>query len=308
MRRLVVIGGTGFLGRALVMRLCRRHGDRVSLLVHQARPGWLDGLDIEAVVGNAEDPALLNRLIEPGATVLNLMRPGADGLYQARVENLLRHAGRASRFIHCSSIDVFGTSSRTAINEFTPPNPVSAYERAHFAAEQAVLGASAVDGLVLRLGALFGPGGQNILTIAQEAARAPLWRLALRRSLYGRRRMHLLPVDTAAAAVEHLAVSERPPHRLFVLTDDDAPENNFAYVQDRLLESFRRPSLQWVPELPPALLRAALTLRRRSNADPLRRFHTPRLDATGFVRPIDFATALRAYAVELASEGAFRHP
>src|ERR1700751_1258955 len=105
MRRLVVLGGTGFVRRALLQRLCPDSAVRVSLLLHSARPKWLDGLDVEIIVGKAEDRAVLHRLLEHGGTVINLIRPAEDGLYPMRVEGLLKCSITRGvfRFIQCST-------------------------------------------------------------------------------------------------------------------------------------------------------------------------------------------------------------
>ncbi|WP_204289323.1 hypothetical protein, partial [Serratia marcescens] len=86
------------------------------------------------------------------------------------------------------------------------------------------------------------PGGRNLQAIANEVEKAPAWRLAARRSLNGSRRLHLVSLETVVQTMIQLTNADAPPPRLIV-TDDAAPENNFADVQDLLIRVFRRPDV-----------------------------------------------------------------
>jgi nucleoside-diphosphate-sugar epimerase len=303
MRQFAIVGGTGFVGRAVLERSLRVGEHQTAVLIHRSNPDWLHRIATRVVTGDASDPVVLDRLIIPGATVLNLIRPNGNGRFPHLVQQLVNACVTrgARRLIHCSSIDVFGACRQAVIEENTAPQPVTSYEREHFEAEQVVVQSAArLDAAILRLGAVFGPGGRNIVAIAKEAAAAPLWRLALRRSLYGRRRMHLVPVETAAAAISHLAfVKQEQAGRMFVLTDDEMAENNFLDLLDLLMNAFGRARLDWAPVFPPTALEVALAIRGRSNTNAMRRFHTPALGAIGFRKPISFVEALRAYADQL---------
>src|SRR5690606_21486101 len=112
---------------------------------------------------------------------------------------------------------------------------------------------------VLRLGAVFGAGGRNVVGFAKEMRHAPGWKLALRRALYGDRRMHLVSVETVADALVRAALAPAPlGSQVVLVTEDAAPDNNFAYVQDCLAEAFGRAALKSVPVLPRICLRLAL--------------------------------------------------
>lgn len=199
------------------------------------------------------------------------------------------------RYIHCSSIDVYGRTPTSPITEETVPDPRSPYEREHFAAE-ALAGAAGCDACIVRLGAVFGPGGRNVTLFVNEAQSAPMAKLVLRRALYGQRRLHLVSVEKVVDALHFLAQREgQLGCKHLLLTDDDAPENNFEFLQDSLARAFGRPPLAWVPTLPGPGLRLILMLRGAPNIDPMRRFAGERLRSLGFAADVDFRSRLCRY-------------
>jgi hypothetical protein len=159
------------------------------------------------------------------------------------------------------------------------------------------------DVAIFRCGAIFGEGGRNVVAFAREAREAPLAKLALRRLLYGERRMHLVSVRRVAEVLVAAAADARVlrPRDTFLLTDDDAPENNFAFMQDRLMAAFARPSLAALPVLPPAALAGALRLRGIRHSHPRRRFVDPRLRDLAPPRAT-FAEDLDRYILQLGGD------
>lgn len=117
--------------------------------------------------------------------------------------------------------------------------------------------------------------------------------------------MHLVSVENVADALHRIATShDRPWANRILITDDDAPENNFAFVQEALAKAFDRPTLGWVPETPNFLLRAALIARGRTNAHPARRYAGDNLVATGFRPEQPFAARISRYVASLGTDDA----
>jgi nucleoside-diphosphate-sugar epimerase len=293
---LAVLGGTGFVGRALVERWPRGERADIRLIVHRSRPSWIDTCGVD--VRTADNDEEMVEAVSDSAVVINLLRPGGDGWLEAVTSRIVAQAAETGvrRLLHCSSIDVYGSVAADWIDEETVPQPRTAYEREHLAAEE--LAASApVETCIVRLGAVFGPGGRNLVALAREVRDAPRTRLMVRRALYGNRRMHLVSIAKAADSLRFLALTDRPLRAERVLvTDDDAPENNFMFVQDLLLGAFGRPKLSWMPTLPDSMMAIGLRLRGRSNSNPRRRFATTKLAALGFHSNETFRTQLEKYA------------
>jgi nucleoside-diphosphate-sugar epimerase len=245
-----------------------------------------------------DDEDRLVEAVSGSAVVINLLRPSGDGWMRAVTARIVSQAADAGirRLLHCSSIDVYGSATADWIDEGTDPQPRTAYEREQFAAEETAVLAP-VETCIVRLGAVFGPGGRNVIAFEQEARKAPLIKLMARRAAYGVRRLHLVSVEKVADVLRFLALTERSLHgERILVTDDDALENNFAFLQDTLLRTCGRRGLSWVPPLPHSMIAIGMRLRGRSNSNPRRRFAATKLAALGFQSDETFRTRLEGYA------------
>lgn len=292
-----ILGGSGFVGRSIMDRWSSHPRPPLRVLVHRSRPQWLHGEKGEIVPVDLRDTASLYSALEGVTCLVNLLRPDGSGWMTNAMQAILPTLAQTSvsRIVHASSIDVYGATPVAYVTEDTEPQPGTDYEREHWEIEMLV-SAGETESCIVRPGAIFGPGGSNLVAFVPEIRSAPLTKLAVRRALYGRRRMHLVSVENVADAIAHLACwhAEKPVRRVIV-TDDDMPENNFAFVQETMAEIFGRPSLDWVPELPSIFLHAALLARGRSGTSPMRRFSNLRLRETGFAPLEPFPTRLRQY-------------
>lgn len=295
-----MIGGTGFVGQSLAAGW-RNSGRPLRYLVHRRSPSWLTGSAIDVRQVDLEDEDSIAENVAGSSAVINLLRPLGDGWYPSllgRMAPVLRQAG-VVRYVHTSSIDIFSGSTEQWVNEGTPPKPRTDYEREHVACEQIVTG-TFDEPIILRLGAVFGPSGRNIVSFADEIASRRNVKIVLRRLLNGARRMHLVSAETVTRALAFMTLQERPaPYQVFLVTDDAFEENNFRFVQDVLADAYGRPDLKSIPSLPQPLLKATLVLRGKTPAVAGRRFSPNRLHALGFENS-DFPNALRAYAAYLA--------
>jgi hypothetical protein len=86
-----------------------------------------------------------------------------------------------------------------------------------------------------------------------------------------------------------------------LLTQDDDPDNNFAFVQDTLADYFGRRPLRQVPSLPPAALGVALRMRGLPSRAAWRRFSAQEAASHG-LKTDGFGKALRNYARILAGD------
>ena len=157
----------------------------------------------------ANDDQLVE-VIAGGAVIVNLLRPNGDGWLEAISGRIAAQAAKVSdcRILHCSSTDVYGGVTANWIDEETVPRPRTAYEREHLAAEH-ITASAPVETAILRFGAVFGPGGRNLVAFAREARRASRAKLMTRRVLYGSRRLHLVSVEKVADALRFLALIDR---------------------------------------------------------------------------------------------------
>lgn len=136
---MLLVGGTGFIGRNLVPTL----GSAVRVLVHRRQPGWLPA-GCEVVKGDVLDAASLHRAAVGMEVVLNLTGQEGGDFWQvsqinrvgaALLADVATKAG-VQHFIHVSTAQVYG--EREMAEETTPVSPVSPYAAEKLAAEQAV--------------------------------------------------------------------------------------------------------------------------------------------------------------------------
>jgi len=153
----LVTGGTGFVGSRVVRKLLAR-GERVRCLARGSSSlRNLDGLAVEVVRGDLQDPGSLGEAVRGCDTVYHVAAdyrlwsrdPGE--LYRSNVDgtrNLLAAAERVrvSRFVYCSSVGALGIpKDGTPGTETTPvtlADMVGHYKRSKFLAEREALEAA----------------------------------------------------------------------------------------------------------------------------------------------------------------------
>ncbi|MBI1729703.1 NAD-dependent epimerase/dehydratase family protein [Candidatus Acetothermia bacterium] len=149
MTRAFVTGGTGLVGSHLVERLIER-GDSVCALCRPSSDfSYIERLGADVIVGDLSDEALLRRAVQNmqiiyhcaarpplGGTLYEFTRDNVDG-----TENLLKAAlhQEIERFVHVSTVDVYGYSHHDGTNEEAPLKPDGPYSRSKIEAERIVL-------------------------------------------------------------------------------------------------------------------------------------------------------------------------
>jgi nucleoside-diphosphate-sugar epimerase len=202
--------------------------------------------------------------------------------------------------VHASTCSVYGRASGELIGEETPCAPASAYDRTKHAVE-GILQRHAqgrYELVILRPTAVFGPGGRNLESLAHRVLRQSWPRRYLRACAMDRRHMHTVDVEcVAGAAVFAAAAPLKQPLERFIVSQDDEPGNDYASIEEFFVRRFgaTRYPLSPLP-LPVPLMRWALRLAGRSDAEPHRLYSAAKLAQRGFMRPRPFGAALEEYA------------
>lgn len=276
-----VTGASGFIGRHLLHAL---DGTKLRALSRQERGGgagvtWLRG-DLSAPDGWAP-------LLRGAQTVLHLAPPigaAADAEGPARAFAGACRAHGVRRVVLCSTAVVVGASSDRHVTEDTVCRPATAYERAKWAIEQAFreTACGAFELSVLRPTVVIGPGGRNLVKLARGLTGDSPLRQWVRRSLFGTRHMHLVPVEDVVAALIFLAAAPAALAGTYIVTSND-PANNFADIEQRLGRALGVPAPAVPPApVPDAALGALLGFLGRSDRDPRRVYDGGRIAAAGF--------------------------
>jgi len=305
---LVVLGGTGFIGRHFI-RAAQASGWGLRALTRGVRLG--SGFDdVEWVLGDIHAPSIWQKLLSPGCVVVNLAHTqqvaGADAAAATRL--MVRACAQmgVSRLVHCSSISVFGRASVGIVDELTSCRPLDDYAWHKLAVERALFepDAGEMQITVLRPTAVFGEGGGALRSLALSLKQDSRVTNYLRSSLFGHRRMHLVPVAKVISALRFLCDLEARIHgEVFIVSDDSEPSNNFRNVEALLMQGLKVPAYCLPrPAIPYWILRLALRARGRGEIDPTCSYSMEKLHALGFVHNGDFELSLRDYVTRCSEE------
>ncbi|MFO7655403.1 MAG: NAD-dependent epimerase/dehydratase family protein [Candidatus Krumholzibacteriia bacterium] len=172
MTNVLVTGGTGFTGRALVERLLDL-GHRVTALDRKEGIGTQELRDRGAtvVIGSVTDRSLLRSCLEGVEVVhhlaaafreLNVPASHYDEVNVGGTRAVLEEAVRAGvqRFVYCSTCGVHGNVTDPPADENAPIAPADYYQRTKYLAEPVVLEfhRQGLPSVILRPAAIYGPG------------------------------------------------------------------------------------------------------------------------------------------------------
>jgi nucleoside-diphosphate-sugar epimerase len=263
----VVTGGSGFVGRALLQRLVARPSGRVTAAVRRQDPAPVPGVRYASVGDLAEEPRWREALdgcdvvVHAAARVHVMSRDAASDLQAFRRVNvegtrrLLDEAIDAGvrRFVLLSSVKVNGevTPPGCRFAAGDEPRPEDAYGVSKLEAETLVrekLGEAGIEWVIVRPPLVYGPGvGANFRRLMSWVGRGvplPFASIDNRRSL--------VALDNLVSLVEQCASHPGAARRIFLAADGEdvsTPE-----LLRRIAGAMHRPA-RLVP-VPPALLRA----------------------------------------------------
>jgi nucleoside-diphosphate-sugar epimerase len=214
--KIVVTGGTGFLGRHVVWRLAAR-GHRVVFTGRNA----CEAATVKALAAPAVEFVQLDHGASAARAGLSVCCRGADALVHCAalaspwgrrrsfersnigaVDEVLAACRERAifRLVHISSPSIyFDYTDRLQVREDSPlPSPVNEYARTKRAAEELVLAARLPQAIILRPRAIFGPWDNALLPRLLRLIR--LGRVPLLRG--GRALVDLTYVDNVVDAIE----------------------------------------------------------------------------------------------------------
>lgn len=299
----VVTGANGFIGRYFVQQI-HASGFRIRALIRDQQHVNTDLPNVEWVVGDITEVAIWEKLLEPGCIVVNLAYSQVTvldvALKSSRIMAQAFLKGKIRRLVHCSTIDVYGYMAFGTINELTSCKPINQYGLIKLEIDKVFLESqkSDYDVAILRPSQVFGMGGQALISICNNISQKSQLLNYFRKSLFGYRRLHLVPVETVAFALQFLCMSpQRFNQEVFIISEDENPSNNYYDVENVLREVLEIPAYVIPPILlPHALLKGLLRIKGSAEVDPDCYYSSSKLKDLGFVSPVNLLTSLRSFA------------
>jgi nucleoside-diphosphate-sugar epimerase len=240
--RVLVTGAGGFIGSHLVDDQLARGREVTALDL------TLDRLDhrvgdskCNLVQGDIRDAALLESIVPGQDVVFHLasahLEVNKSEAYfeEVNVEAVgkfidICRKNQVGRFVHCSSVGVFGSLERLPATESTECNPDIAYERTKLAGEDVVRRtAGNLDYVILRPAWVYGPRCNRTLKLLQAIKRKKFIKV-------GHRKTYRHPIfisDMLAAFESAAAVPEASGQTLIIGADE-------AVLLDELIEEVQK--------------------------------------------------------------------
>jgi nucleoside-diphosphate-sugar epimerase len=298
--KIAITGATGFIGRHLLARLDQERvtGRVLSRQEDFTAPG------VETVKGDLRESSDVARFMGGCDAIVNLAYASdwSDQEIDSIAGNLAESAisSGVRRFVHVSTAVVVGSCSAEVIDENTLCKPTTVYESRKLRIEE-ILGRrlkGKVALAILRPTAVFGPGGQNLVKLADDLRGDAEIIRKLRYALLRNRRLNLVSVANVVEAIWFALTANRDfDGDRFIVSDGDDPANNYGDVASFLAPRLglavpQAPAAPWLDRELPLLLR----VRRRSLSNPSAIFSSRRLHSAGYSPAVAFTEELDRFA------------
>ena len=180
--KILITGATGFIGARLAERMSSL-GHEVTAFgaehtpLERARRAALEARQLRVVIGSIQDPFLLKDVTKGADIVFHLAAAQHESnaadeyFYTINVDGtrkLLEACASAGirRFVHGSTIGVYGSAGTTALHEESPTKPDNIYARTKLEAEHVVQSfARQLPSTIIRISETYGPGDGRLLKL-----------------------------------------------------------------------------------------------------------------------------------------------
>lgn len=227
-RRVLITGGTGFIGSRLALRcVADGYATRVSgqenTETESVNRQTLEEAGVELLLGSVTQADAVSDLVEGVDTVFHLaaaqheMDVPDDHFWEVNVagtRNLLIASAEAGvrRFVHGSTIGVYGQPS-LPVDEESACEPDNIYGRTKLAGEKEVLAAAErLPVVIVRIPEVYGPADRRLLKLFRSVDRGVFLMIGRGGNMH-----HLIFVEDLIDALQLAAEAENAPGEIFVV-------------------------------------------------------------------------------------------
>lgn len=238
MEKVLITGGTGFIGSRLALR-CRETGSDVVVYGQENTPAEKDNSrllkskGIPVILGAITDSVKLENTMDSVTYVFHLAAAQHEANVPDQVfwdinvfgtQGLLEIAGRkgVKRFIHGSTIGVYGSALNGVIDEDSPLRPENIYGVTKLEGEKIVLSAKERQPVaVVRISETYGPGDRRLLKLFKGIQKGIFFVIGSGENIH-----HLIYIDDLLDGMIAAAKDENAKGEVFVLAGKEPVTTN----------------------------------------------------------------------------------
>jgi nucleoside-diphosphate-sugar epimerase len=236
--RVLITGGTGFIGSRLALERLKR-GDRVRVLgrvnnsAEEENKKLIEDEGAEVILASVTDRDKVFGVSQDIDIVYHLAAAQHEANVPDRVfwdvnvigtKNLLEASVKAGvkRFVHGSTIGVYGSSLDGSINEQSPLRPDNIYGTTKLEGEEVVLSfKDKVPVVIIRISETYGPGDRRLLKLFKTIKKNVFFMIGKGNNIH-----HLIYIDDLIEGLFLAAKSEDSIGEIFVLSGREPVTTN----------------------------------------------------------------------------------
>lgn len=239
-KKVVVTGGTGFTGNALVRRLLNDGLEVRTLVRDKSRAQDLAQAGAELFEGDLRDASAMERLCDDVHTVYhvaanyraeNITRQEMFDINHLGTVNMLNGAEKANveRFVHCSTVGVHGDVKDIPAKETSPISPGDNYQDSKLAGEEEAWKFIKEERLpisIYRPAGILGPGEKRFLKLVKSIKNGVFFMIGDGKTLF-----HLVYIDDLVDGIILCGTKEAAIGNVYILAGpDDVSLNEMVQV------------------------------------------------------------------------------
>jgi nucleoside-diphosphate-sugar epimerase len=307
MKKIAVIGGTGFLGSNFISEC---NGQFKLRLLTRNKNKELDSDNLEFIYGDLLDARSLPVFLESCKTLINFSYlDGGESKNIEAIQNLIEAAKAANirRFIHISTAVVVGKTNVKIIGEEAICSPINQYQQVKLAIEALLIKSlcpAGIELIILRPTEIIGVGGSGLAFMVERIRKSSELVNYLHYLFYKNRSFNFVSVQAVAKALIFLINSRFNINpNIFILSDDDNAGNTYEFLESVIYKTIKRNRFYRIKI---GISKATLSLIYKvlgSQSSPNRAYSRKKIESIGYVFPNNIEEVINKIVNNLIIKG-----